>query len=129
MVSVPLRVAPGLASKLYLTTALPVPLVLPAVTCRKEALLVAVQAVLSASTTESAPAVGPSSKEVVPRVAGAGGAVWVTLIGWPRTVICPVRVPTGRAVNEKLTTPLALAPTVSQYGSLLGAKGPASDWL
>src|SRR5262245_23935673 len=71
MVSVPLRVAPVLASKLYLTTALPEPLVLPAVTCRNELLLEAVQAPVAASTTQSLPDAGPSTAKLVPRVAGA----------------------------------------------------------
>src|SRR5690349_498743 len=73
MVRVPVRVAPGLASKLYLISALPLPLVLPVVTCRKGLLLVAVQAPVASSTTESAPVVGPSTTEVVPRWPGPGG--------------------------------------------------------
>src|SRR5437763_851843 len=71
MVSVPLRVAPLLASKLYWTTALSEPLTLPVATCRKDALLVAVQVPVVVSPTTSAPADGPSSTEVVPSVAGA----------------------------------------------------------
>ena len=65
MVSVPLRVAPALASKVNTTLALPVPL---ALVCSHAAFAVALQVLVSGvtvSTTLSVPAAGPSSSAVV----------------------------------------------------------------
>src|SRR5712671_4320994 len=61
-------------------------------------------------------------------VVTVGGTAWVTVICWPSTVRCAVRAaPVVLAVKEKLTTPLAPVPIVSQDWSLLGAKIPVSD--
>ena len=57
----------------------------------------------------------------------ARAAAWVTVTAWPSTVRCAVRVTPVFAVNEKLTTPLATLPMVSQGWSLLGAKTPVRD--
>jgi hypothetical protein len=52
----------------------------------------------------------------------------VTAICWPSTVMCAVRAePDVFAVKEKLTTPLAMVPMVSQLWSLLGANTPVSE--
>jgi hypothetical protein len=71
MVKVPARVAPALASKVKMILALPVPLALPAATCSHVALAVAVHVPVegvTASTTESVPAAGPSRIDEEPRV-------------------------------------------------------------
>src|SRR5262249_46098079 len=113
MVSVPLRVAPGLASKLRVARPLPVP---AAEGCSHGALAVADQAPLGITRSESLPAAGPSSSAAVPR----WGPAWVTVICCPSTVRCAVRGAPELAVKEKWTTPLAALPTVSQLWSLLG---------
>src|SRR5262249_48689566 len=63
IVSVPLRVAPGLASKLNVARPSPVPV---AVVCSHGALAVADQAPLVRTRSDALPAVGPSSSAVVP---------------------------------------------------------------
>ena len=45
----------------------------------------------------------------------------VTVICWPRSVMCATRDVDVFAEKEKLTTPLAMVPMVSQLWSLLGA--------
>jgi hypothetical protein len=51
----------------------------------------------------------------------------VTVICWPRTVMCATRKVDVFAVKEKLTTPFAMVPMVSQLWSLVGAKIPARE--
>src|SRR5262245_33832444 len=61
-------------------------------------------------------------------VVTVGSANWVTVIVCPSTERWAVRlVVPVLAVKEKLTTPLATLPTVSQDWSLLGAKSPVKD--
>lgn len=51
----------------------------------------------------------------------------VTVICWPRTVMCATREVDAFAEKEKLTTPPAMVPMVSQFWSLVGAKTPTRD--
>src|SRR5215471_13207525 len=67
MVSVPLRVAPGLASKLSVARPLSVP---ADEVCSHAALDTADQGPLVLTTSESLPAAGPSSSAVVPSLLG-----------------------------------------------------------
>src|SRR5262245_51499675 len=67
MVNVPLRVAPGLASKVRVARPLPVPV---AEVCSHEALAEADHAPLVLTMSAALPAAGPSSKAVVPSVLG-----------------------------------------------------------
>src|SRR4051812_22546510 len=101
MFSVPVRVAPALASKLKVTTPPPVPLLLPR--CSQAALLVAVQLAPVFSSTLSLPADGPSASTVVPRV----GPLCVTVTVCPSTETWAVREDgPGLVEKEKETTPL-----------------------
>ena len=65
MVSVPLRIGPGLASKVNVAGPLPLPL---DVVCSQAALAVALQAPPAPTRSESLPAVGPSWREGVTRI-------------------------------------------------------------
>ena len=81
MVSVPVRVAPVLASKVNVARPLPLPL---EVVCSQEALAVAVQAPAKLTMSESLPAAGPSTSDVLARA-----AAWVTVRVWPAMVSVP----------------------------------------
>src|SRR5262245_10752006 len=68
MVSVPVRVAPGLASKVNVARPLPLPL---ALVCSHDALAVGVQAPPVTTMEESLPAAGPSRSDDVPMPSAA----------------------------------------------------------
>src|SRR5262249_2405261 len=85
IVNVPLRVPPGLASKVRLARPLPVP---EADVCSHGALDEAVHGPLLLTTTDALPAAGPSNNAVVPRLLPS----WVTPTCWPSTVRCAVRL-------------------------------------
>ena len=129
MLRVPVRVAPVFASKVKITIALPMPLVLVALTCSQPLFVPAIQVLLAGvavSNTEPVPAAGPSTIVVEPSTytpvtMGETVATWTGApLEPPKVVTTAVRLPTaaGGVVKSTVSEVAVAAVTVPAAPSL-----------